>query len=107
MYRRCIEDPMAAHLDFRMCDIAGTWESREGAPRVRIYRNSTRKDGGYRLELAYDRRTRFVLSIKKYWGGIRYFDLYGFVGIAYDAERDVLRLSVYGNYYRTDEQSEY
>lgn len=107
MYRRCIEDPMAAHLDFRMCDIAGTWESREGAPRIRIYRNSSRKGGGYRLELAYDRRTRFVLPIRKYWGGIRYFDLYGFVGLAYDAERDVLQLSAYGNYYRTDEQSEY
>ena len=51
--------------------------------------------------------TCFVLPIRKYWGGIQYFDLYGFVGIAYDAERDMLRLSVYGNYYRTDEQSEY
>lgn len=107
MYRRCIEDPITAYLDFRLCDVVGTWESREGAPRIRIYRNSSRKGGGYRLELAYDRRTRFVLPIRKYWGGIRYFDLYGFVGLAYDAERDVLQLSAYGNYYRTDEQSEY
>lgn len=107
MYRRYIGDPMTAHFDFRLFDVVGTWESREGAPRIRIYRNSSRKGGGYRLELAYDRRTRFVLPIRKYWGGIRYFDLYGFVGLAYDAERDVLQLSVYGNYYRTDEQSEY
>lgn len=107
MYSRYIGDPMTAYLDFRLCDVVGTWESLEGAPRIRIYRNSFRKGGGYRLELAYDRRTRFVLPIRKYWGGIRYFDLYGFVGLAYDAERDVLQLSVYGNYYRTDEQSEY
>lgn len=107
MYRRCIEDPMAAHLDFRLRDVVGTWESREGAPHIRIYRDSTRKGDGYYLELAYDRRTRFVVPIRKHWDGIRYFDLYGLVGLAYDAERDVLQLSAYGNYYRTDEQSEY
>lgn len=107
MYSRYIGDPMTAYLDFRLRDVVGTWESREGAPRIRIYRNSSRKGGGYRLELAYDRRTRFVLPIRKYWGGIRYFDLYGFVGLAYDAECDVLQLSAYGSYYRTDEQSEY
>lgn len=98
---------MTAYLDFRLCDVVGTWESREGAPRIRIYRNSSRKGGGYRLELTYDHRTRFALPIRKYWGGIRYFDLYGFIGLAYDAERDVLQLSAYGNYYRTDDQSEY
>ncbi len=107
MYSRYIGDPMTAYLDFRLCDVVGTWESREGAPCIRIYRDDTRKSGGYYLELAYDCRTRFVLPIRKYWGGIRYFDLYGFVGLAYDAERDVLQLSAYGNYYRTDEQSEY
>lgn len=107
MYCRRIGDPMAAHLDFRLCEVVGTWESREGAPRIRIFRNRTRKGGGYHLELSYDARTRYVLPIRKYWGGIRYFDLYGFVGLAYDAGRDVLRLSLYGDYYRTDEQSEY
>ncbi len=107
MYSRYIGDPMATQLDFRLCDIAGTWESREGAPRIRIYRDDTRKGGGYYLELAYDRRTRFVRSIRRYGRYIRYFNFCGFIGIAYDAERDMLRLSVYGNYYRTDEQSEY
>ena len=43
------------------------------------------------------------LPIKKYWDGIRYFDLYGFVGMAYDAARDILRLSFYGDYYRAEE----
>lgn len=103
MYSRYIGDPMTAYLDFRLFDVVGIWESREGAPRIRIYC----KNGRYYLELAYNRMTRFVLPIRKYWGGIRYFDLYGFVGLAYDAERDVLQLSVYGSYYRTDEQSEY
>lgn len=103
MYRRCIEDPITAHFDFRLFDVIGTWESREGAPRIRIYC----KNGGYYLELAYNRRTRFVRTIRRYGRYIRYFDLYGFVGLAYDAERDVLQLSAYGNYYRTDEQSEY
>ncbi|KAA6319932.1 hypothetical protein EZS27_030228, partial [termite gut metagenome] len=36
--------------------------------------------------------------------GIRYFDLFGRVGIAYDGERDVLLLSVYGEYIRVEEQ---
>ena len=49
-----------------------------------------------------------MLPIRKYWDNIRYFNFCGFVGIAYDAERDVLRLSLYGDYYRTDdEKSEY
>lgn len=104
MYRKYIGDPMAGRLEFRLCDVVGIWESREGAPRVRIFRNRTRKGGGYYLELSYSERTSFVLPIRKYWDNIRYFDLYGFVGLAYDAERDVLQLSAYGNYYRTDEQ---
>ncbi len=103
MYSRYIGDPMTAYLDFRLCDVVGTWESREGAPRIRIYC----KNGGYYLELAYNCRTRFVRTIHRYGRYIRYFNFCGFVGIAYDAERDVLQLSVYGNYYRTDEQSEY
>ena len=37
---------MTAQLDFRLCDIVGTWESREGAPGGRIYRNSARTGGG-------------------------------------------------------------
>lgn len=36
-------------------------------------------------------------------GGIRYFDLYGRVGLAYDAGREVLQLSAYGDYYRAAE----
>lgn len=108
MYRRCIEDPMTAYLDFRLRDVVGTWKSLEGAPHIKIYRDSTRKGDGYYLELAYDHRTRFVRTIRRYGRYIRYFDLYGFVGLAYDAEHDVLQLSAYGDYYRMDsEKSEY
>ena len=104
MYHRIIgSDPMnEGQLDFRICDVAGRWQSREGAPRIRIYRNRTRKGGGYYVEFSYDGKHLFHLPVKMYWGGIRYFDLYGFVGLAYDAERDVLQLSSYGDYYRSE-----
>ena len=82
MYRKCIgSDPTAARLDFALYEVAGEWESRSGSPRVRIYRN----------------------PVRKYWGGIRYFDLYGYVALAYDAGREVLQLSAYGDYYRASE----
>lgn len=103
MYRRCIgSDPLAASLDFSLGDVAGAWVSHEGAPRIRIYRNRERRAGGYYLELSYGGRERFVVPIRRYWGNIRYFNLYGFVGLAYDAERDVLQLSSYGDYYRLE-----
>lgn len=70
---------------------------------MRIYRNTARRHGGYHLEFAYDGKTVFRRPIKKYNCGMRYFDLYGFVGLAYDSPRDVLSLSVYGDYYRVEE----
>jgi len=35
--------------------------------------------------------------------GVRYFDLYGRVEIAYDGEREILLLSDYGEYIREEE----
>ena len=93
-------DPFAELLDFRLRDVAGEWESLEGAPRIRIYRNPDRKSGGFYIELSYNADAVFRLPIKKYWGGIRYFDLYGLVALAYDASCEVLQLSVFGDYYR-------
>lgn len=90
-------------LVFAVGDIAGSWRSREGAPSVRIYHNQARKGGGYYVEFAYDEKTVFRRPIKSYWGDIRHFDLYGFIGLAYDAEGDVLRLSLYGDYYRAED----
>lgn len=95
-------DPMGPKFDFSLWNIKGSWVSKEGSPRIRIYRNTKYKNGGYYLELAYDERTVYRRPIKSYWSNIRYFDLYGFVGLAYDPERDVLQLSAYGDYYRAE-----
>ena len=105
MYRRYIgSDPATkAMFDFALCDIVGAWESYEGAPGIRIYRNLVHRKGGYRLEICYNTHAVFHRSIKRYWGNIRYFDLYGFIGLAYDAGHDVLQLSLYGNYHRVEQ----
>ena len=84
-------------------EVAGEWESRSGSPRVRIYRNPGRRGGGFYVEVSYKDGTRFSRPVRKYWGGIRYFDLYGYVALAYDAGREVLQLSAYGDYYRASE----
>ena len=55
------------------------------------------------VEVSYKDGTRFSRPVRKYWGGIRYFDLYGYVALAYDAGREVLQLSAYGDYYRASE----
>ena len=94
MYRKCIgSDPTAARLDFALYEVAGEWESRSGSPR----------GGGFYVEVSYKDGTRFSRPVRKYWGGIRYFDLYGYVALAYDAGREVLQLSAYGDYYRASE----
>ena len=104
MYRKCIgSDPTAARLDFALYEVAGEWESRSGSPRVRIYRNPGRRGGGFYVEVSYKDGTRFSRPVREYWGGIRYFDLYGYVALAYDAGREVLQLSAYGDYYRASE----
>ena len=104
MYRKCIgSDPTAARLDFALYEVAGEWESRSGSPRVRIYRNPGRRGGGFYVEVSYKDGTRFSRPVRKYWGGIRYFDLYGYVALAYDVGREVLQLSAYGDYYRASE----
>lgn len=92
-----------SRLDFPLWDVKGSWTSREGAPSVRIYRNTACKNGCYHLELAYDGKTVFRRPIKKFPQGLRYFDLYGFIGLAYDSHRDVLSLSAYGDYYRVED----
>lgn len=84
---------------FSLSDIAGAWKSLEGAPKVRIYRDNTRKNGGFHIEFTYSAGDVFLRPLKQYFG-IRYFNHFGFVAISYDAGQDVLRLDGYGNYYR-------
>ena len=67
---------------------------------IRDSRNPGRRGGGFYVEVSYKDGTRFSRPVRKYWGGIRYFDLYGYVALAYDAGREVLQLSAYGDYYR-------
>lgn len=105
MYSKSIgtESPALSWLDFDLGDITGTWESREGAPRLRIFRNEARKGGCLYLELTYNKpQAVFACPIRACFG-IRYFDLYGRVGLAYDGGRDVLLLSSYGEYNRVPE----
>lgn len=90
-------------LWFDLREITGTWVSREGAPTVRIFRNRKCKNGCLYLELAYKNpQAAFSRPIREYFG-LRYFDLFGRVGLAYDAGRDVLLLSSYGEYIRVAE----
>lgn len=93
-------DPNGPKLLFSLWNVKGYWRSSEGSPTVRIYRNTERKDGGYFIEVSYDKETVYNLPIKKYWGDLYYFDLYGFVGLAYDPDADTLYLSLYGEYHR-------
>lgn len=93
------ESKTGAWLDFDLREITGRWVSAEGAPGVRIYR--TRK-GNILLELTYNNpQAVYKRSVRNLFG-IRYFSLFGRVGLAYDAERDALLLSSYGEYIRAE-----
>ena len=89
-------------LGFCLRDITGRWVSRDGATSVRIFRNRKCKNGCLYLELTYNNpQAAYSRPIRELFG-IRYFDLFGRVGIAYDDERDVLLLSLYGEYIRAE-----
>jgi hypothetical protein len=91
------------HQDFNLWEITGHWVSTSGAPAVNIYRNTSRKRGGIRLELTYN-NPQVVCDCTMYCVfGVHYIDLYGRIGIAYDRERDVLLLSAFGEYVRAEE----
>ena len=88
-----------AWLDFNLREITGRWVSREGMPSVRIY--YTRK-GNILLELTYNNpQAVYKRSIRNMFG-IRYFPLFGRIGLAYDPEQDILLLSSYGEYVREE-----
>ncbi len=96
-------NPVGLQLNFSLWEVKGSWISREGAPSIRIYRDTSRRNGGYWMEFAYDERAVFHRLIKRDMRGLRYFDLYGFIGMAYDPRRDMLQLSAYGDYYRAED----
>lgn len=104
MFRTCNEtDLFSGRLDFDLREITGSWVSTDGMPAVNIYRNTSRKGGGIRLEFTYNNpQAVFDCTIYSVFGQ-RCIDLYGRVGLAYDGERDVLLLSCYGEYIRAEE----
>ena len=104
MFSKCnAADPCATLLDFDLWEITGRWISKIGAPAVNIYRNTSRKRGGIRLRLTYNNpQADFDCMMYKVFGQ-PYINLYGRIGIAYDRERDVLLLSVFGEYVRAEE----
>lgn len=103
MFSKCnIYDPCTAHLDFDLWEITGRWVSREGAPAVTIYRNTSRKRGGIRLCLTYN-NPQVVCDCTLYCVfGQYYIDLYGRIGIAYDREWEIIILSAFGEYVRAE-----
>lgn len=103
MFSKCnIYDPCTAHLDFDLWEITGRWVSREGAPAVTVYRNTSRKRGGIRLCLTYN-NPQVVCDCTLYCVfGQHYIDLYGRIGIAYDREREIIILSAFGEYVRAE-----
>ena len=90
-------------LRFSRWEITGCWVSPDGAPGLRIFRRQNYKNGGLWLEVTYSNPQAVYLRPIRSASGLRYFDLYGRVGIAYDPERDVLLLSTYGEYIRAGE----
>ena len=105
MYSRSVGTmPSAAEcLSFRLQEIVGSWESCQGSPDVRVLRNFIRKGGGIWVEFTYKNPEAVYLCPIKGVFGIWYFNLFGRVGMAYDSERDILMLSLYGAYKRTDD----
>ena len=86
MYRKCIgSDPTAARFWTSRCTRwRASGKAARGSPRVRIYRNpGTPGRRFFYVEVSYKDGTRFSRPVRKYWGGIRYFDLYGYVALAY------------------------
>lgn len=104
MFRKCnAADPFAAHQDFHLREITGRWVSLDGAPAVTVYRNISRKRGSIRLCLTYNNPQVVCDCTVCCVFGLYYIELYGRIGIAYDREREVLLLSVFGEYVRAED----
>ena len=104
MFSKCnIFDPCSAQLEFHLWEITGRWVSKDGATEVYIYRNTIQKWGGFRLSFTYNNPQVVCNCAIKQLFNQRYIDLYGRIGIAYHREREVLHLSVFGEYVRAEE----
>jgi hypothetical protein len=100
MYRKksSKSESFAEQSYFSFREVIGRWVSIPGSPAVCIFFTGMRR----RLEFSYDTRTVFICSLRRQ-RGVTFFNLYGRIEITYDAERDVLLLSDYGEYVREQE----
>lgn len=94
-----VSEPFAARKHFPLREVTGVWVSLSGSPQVRIIFTGTH----YRLVFSYDAATVFTCPIDQRRSGTGFY-LYGHIAIAYDAAGDVLVLSDYGEYIRSEEQ---
>ena len=92
----------SARTDFALREITGRWASPEGGPQVRVFRNESRKNGGFLMELAYNNPQAVFLRPLIGVFGIHSIDLYGRIYLSYDAAKDRLYLSAYGGYIRAE-----
>lgn len=101
-----VTEYFVALMDFDLWEITGRWVSTNGAPAVNIYRNTSRKGGGTRLEFTYNNpQAVFDCAVKAVFGQ-HYIELYGRLVLTYDREREVLSLSAYGEYLRAEDSAE-
>ncbi len=80
---------------FPLREICGTWESLCGSPCIKIYHDGSR----FRFQFIYKQDTAFTVLLKQSWG-ITFFYFYGMIRIAYDEGRDMLLLTIEGEYKR-------
>ena len=100
---RSMSDPLKNQQYFLLEEIRGRWVScggdRSRMPDVHIYRTGVYH---HRIKFSYDPQTVFNCQLCHQWG-VTSFYLYGRIQLSYDAERDILTLSDYGDYYRAEE----
>lgn len=101
MYRNdCIvRRPAAAESEFSFREICGRWRSPDGSPDLRIYFTGKRN---FRVEFTYGPGVVFRRPIRRLWRKA-YFLLYGRIELSYNPHRDVLTLSDYGEYVRSED----
>lgn len=92
-------DPATVRTHCPLREMCGRWVSLCGSPEVRIVFTGTH----YRLDFSYDTATVFTCPICRQWS-VTFFYLYGCIKISYDAEKETLLLSDYGEYIRADEE---
>jgi len=100
---RSTSDPLKTQQYFLLEEVRGKWVScggdRSRMPEVHIYRTGVHH---HRVRFCYDPQTAFNCRLWHRWG-VTYFFLYGRIRLSYDAERDVLTLSDYGDYQRAED----